>query len=64
LRIADELLAREVLDADQVKRLAQGLPLEDPAPASSTPLTDDAARRETPPRPAIVPSLQKPVGQE
>jgi cell division protease FtsH len=64
LRIADELLAREVLDADQVKRLSQGLPLEDPAPVSSTPMTDDTTRRETPPRPAIVPSLQKPVGQE
>src|SRR6187431_3480535 len=33
--IADELLVREVLDADQVKRLAAGLPLEEmhtPAP--------------------------------
>jgi cell division protease FtsH len=67
LRIADELLAREVLDADQVKRLAQGLALEDPIPAPRMPpVTEDAPRRETPPsgRPAIVPSLQKPVGQE
>ena len=30
LKIADELLAREVLDADQVLRLAKGLDLEEP----------------------------------
>ena len=35
LKIADELLAREVLDADQVLRLAKGLPLEDPPPPSA-----------------------------
>ncbi len=29
-RIAEELLIREVLDADQVKQIAKGLPLEDP----------------------------------
>ena len=33
LEIADALLAREVLDADQVRRLARGQPLED-APAA------------------------------
>ena len=66
LRIADELLAREVLDADQVKRLSQGLALEEPIPVPQTPMTDDSTRRETPTagRPAIVPSLGKPVGQE
>jgi cell division protease FtsH len=66
LRIADELLAREVLDADQVKRLAQGLALEEPIPTPVTPVSSDDPRRETPPagRPAIVPSLNKPVGQE
>ena len=31
--IADQLMLREVLDAEQVKRLAHGLPIEDPAPA-------------------------------
>jgi len=65
LRIADELLAREVLDADQVKRLSQGLALEDLPPAPVVPVTDDTPRREAPPtRPAIVPALGKPVGQE
>ncbi len=29
MKIADELLAREVLDADQVVRLTKGLPLEE-----------------------------------
>ena len=66
LKIADELLAREVLDADQVTRLVQGLPLEERVPPPTTPASDDAGRREAPagPRPAIVPALNKPVGQE
>jgi cell division protease FtsH len=66
MRIAEELLAREVLDAGQVKRLAQGLPIEDaPAPAAATP-SDETPRRDTHERPAtqIVPALGKPVGQE
>jgi len=65
LRIADELLAREVLDADQVERLAQGLPLEDPAavPPVLAPLAGEPQRREADRQP-IVPSLGKPVAQE
>ncbi len=66
LKIADELLAREVLDADQVRRLVQGLPLEERVPPT-TPVSDDAGRREAPAgpgRPAIVPAMNKPVGQE
>jgi cell division protease FtsH len=64
IKIADELLAREVLDADQVKRLVQGLPLEERVPP--TPPVTDEGRREPagPGRPAIVPALNKPVGQE
>jgi cell division protease FtsH len=64
LKIAEELLAREVLDADQVKRLAQGLPLEDPAaaPVVVAPAAGEP-RRETDRQP-IVPSLGKPVAQE
>jgi cell division protease FtsH len=64
MRIAEELLAREVLDAGQVKRLAQGLPIEDAqAPAASP---DETPRRETHERPAapIVPALNNPVAQE
>jgi cell division protease FtsH len=65
LKIADELLAREVLDADQVMRLAKGLPLQEivPPPATPAPAAGEP-RRETPERPAIVPALNKPVGQE
>jgi cell division protease FtsH len=62
LSIAEHLLAREVLDAEQVRRLARGLPLEDPAaPTSSVP---GEPRREVADRPAIVPALNKPIGQE
>jgi hypothetical protein len=65
MKIADELLAREVLDAAQVKRLAQGLPLEEPVPAAGAVPPAEAPRREAPEqRPAIVPALGKPVGQE
>jgi cell division protease FtsH len=65
LKIADELLAREVLDADQVMRLAKGLPLQEivPPPATPAPAAGEP-RRESPERPAIVPALGKPVGQE
>src|SRR5262245_57781629 len=35
VKIADALLAREVLDADQVKRLVAGLPLDEPQPAAA-----------------------------
>jgi cell division protease FtsH len=62
LSIADHLLAREVLDADQVRRLAKGLPLEDPPAAA--PALPGEPRREPADRPAIVPALTKPVGQE
>jgi cell division protease FtsH len=62
LSIAEHLLAREVLDAEQVKRLAKGLPLENPT--APTPTTTGEPRREAAERPAIVPALNKPVGQE
>ncbi len=61
LKIAEELLAREVLDADQVMRLAKGLALQEPIvpskPAAAP--TDESARRETPERPALVPQIGK-----
>jgi len=64
IRIADELLAREVLDADQVTRLAAGQPLEEPLPQASSGTEADVPRRESPERPGIVPALGKPVAQE
>ena len=61
LKIADELLAREVLDADQVIRLAKGQRLQEPLPTA--PVSDEP-RREAPDRSPMVPSLGKPVVQE
>jgi cell division protease FtsH len=66
-KIAEELLAREVLDADQVRRIVAGLPLEQPRPTNATPVTpaDDAARKAAKDRPSIVPPIPpRPVTQE
>jgi cell division protease FtsH len=65
-KIADELLAREVLDAEQVKRLARGLPLDEPhAAAARMPVADhDEARPRQKERAPIVPALNKPLPQE
>jgi cell division protease FtsH len=67
LQIADALLAREVLDAEQVRRIAAGEPLEDVVPAPSPVTPDDGPRRPLKERPSIVPPLQplnKPLTQE
>jgi cell division protease FtsH len=66
--IAEALLSREVLDAEQVTRLASGLPLEDPLPqpraAMSHPGDEDEARPRQKERSTIVPALNKPIPQE
>jgi cell division protease FtsH len=62
LKIADELLVREVLDADQVLRLARGEKLAEHVPASTD--SSGAPRREAPERGGMLPSLGKPVAQE
>src|SRR5213596_1837269 len=66
VKIAEALLAREVLDAEQVKRLAAGLVLEDPPPATARPLHPDEgeARPRSKERASIVPALNKPLPQE
>ncbi|HEY7442896.1 MAG TPA: ATP-dependent zinc metalloprotease FtsH [Vicinamibacterales bacterium] len=69
MKIADALLAREVLDAEQVRRLAAGLPLEDtPDVAATTPpaAEEDEGRQRSKERPLLVPpmSLKKPLPQE
>jgi cell division protease FtsH len=68
VKMADELLAREVLDGDQVRRLVSGLPLEDPQPAApraaATPVDEDEARPRQKERAPIVPALNKPLPQE
>jgi cell division protease FtsH len=65
--IADALLAREILDADQVRRLAYGHPLGD-APPSVLPSATEEGARERPrekERPTLVqPALPKPLAQE
>ena len=71
IRIAEELLIREVLDADQVTRLAKGLPLEDPisdtasgsAPPTGT-VSTSADEAESAPIVPPVPSFDKAVPQE
>jgi cell division protease FtsH len=66
LDIADALLAREVLDADQVRRLAYGQPLDEPAAEAAPPPSSEGARdrgREKE-RPSLVPTIPKPLPQE
>jgi cell division protease FtsH len=69
LKMAEALLAREVLDAEQVKRLAAGLPLDDVQPVAARvaaePTADEDASRPRPKeRAPIVPALNKPLPQE
>jgi len=69
VKIADALLAREVLDAEQVKRLAAGLPLDEPHPAAARPAVspigdEDESRPRQKERAPIVPALNKPLPQE
>jgi cell division protease FtsH len=67
-RMAEELLGREVLDADQVRRLAAGLSLDDSqtaARAAAPPVSEDGeSRHRAKERAPIVPALAKPVPQE
>ena len=66
VQIADALLAREVLDADQVRRLAAGLPLDEPQPVAArvAVVEEDDARPRHKERQPMVPSLNKPLPQE
>jgi len=66
LRIADELLTREVLDADQVRKLINGEALEEHRPPAAIPSYDDP-KRQAKDRQSIVPPmppLNKPLPQE
>jgi len=67
LRIAEELLAREVLDAEQVRRILAGEALEEHTPRHVVSATDDGSKRPAKERPSIVqplPPLNKPLPQE
>src|SRR5205814_1403591 len=48
LKMAEALLAREVLDADQVKRLAAGLPLEELQPVAARAVVEEDEPRARP----------------
>ena len=66
-RIAEELLAREVLDAEQVRRILAGEALEEHTPRSVVSATDDGSKRPAKERPSMVPPLpplNKPLPQE
>ena len=62
LRIAEELLTREVLSGEQVMRIISGLPLE--APVEAAPVIPDQPANPETERPPVVPSLGKPLPQE
>jgi cell division protease FtsH len=65
LRIAEELLTREVLSGDQVKRIVSGQSLE--APATSNPVasvSDQPTSPEETERPPVVSPLGKPLPQQ
>jgi cell division protease FtsH len=67
VKLADALLAREVLDADQVKRLAAGLALDElvqPVAARVPAPDEDEARPRQKERSPMVPSINKPLPQE
>jgi cell division protease FtsH len=66
-KIAAELLTREVLDGDQVRRIVKGLPLEDLKPAGTAgpaPSHEEESGRRSKERPGIVPPLADPLPQE
>jgi cell division protease FtsH len=64
LQMAEALLAREVLDAEQVRRLASGLPLEEPPAAAARVAVEEEERPRPKERAPMVPALNKPLPQE
>jgi cell division protease FtsH len=66
-KVAEELLVREVLDAEQVKKIASGVALDPLRPAGqpAAPAADDEeARRHKERVPIVSPSLPDPLPQE
>ena len=70
MQIAEQLLVREVLDAEQVRRIVKGKPIEEPTPpaveAAETPSAGKTDRQNDQPAATVplVPSLDKAVPQE
>jgi len=64
-KMADALLAREVLDAEQVRRLAAGQPLDELKPVVPVAApSEEETRPRVKERAPMVPSLNKPITQE
>jgi cell division protease FtsH len=67
-QIAAQLLIREVLDGEQVRRIVAGLPLEEPkttTPPGAVPVAhDEETGRQRKERPSLVPPLSGPLPQE
>jgi cell division protease FtsH len=66
-KIASELLIREVLDGEQVRRIIAGLPLEEPKPTippTATVTHEEESGRRAKERPSLVPPLSDPLPQE
>jgi cell division protease FtsH len=63
-KIAEELLVREVLDAEQVRRIVAGEPLEAHKPVPTPAAVAEAARQTAKDRPLQIPPLNKPLTQE
>jgi cell division protease FtsH len=67
LDMADALLARETLDAEQVRRISAGLPLDEPAapaPAQLPPPRETRPAKERPAASIVPPLPPRPVTQE
>jgi cell division protease FtsH len=64
--VASELLIREVLDGEQVRRIVAGLPMEEPKSAApNAPVThEEESGRRAKERPSLVPPLSDPLPQE
>jgi hypothetical protein len=65
-KIASELLVREVLDGEQVRRIIAGLPLEEPksTPPGAAVTHEEESGRRAKERPSLVPPLSDPLPQE
>ena len=67
VKIADALLARESLDGDQVKRIINGLPIDEPPvapPAPAAPADEPRERARDKERSPLLPITPKPLAQE
>ena len=65
--MADALLSRETLDADQVRRIVAGQPLDEPpsvSPESSVPPAREAKPKERPATAIVPPIPPRPLTQE